>query len=41
MNDPIDLTAYREWMSWPEERRQLYLHNAFCHTCLKNREDKS
>ncbi len=29
----IDLDAYRIWKSWPEERRQLYLNNAFCFTC--------
>ena len=28
-----DLSAYREWMGWPEERRQLYLNNAFCPNC--------
>ena len=35
--DPIvvvDIAAYREWKSWPEERRQLYLHNAFCSACF-------
>ncbi len=31
---PIDLEAYRIWKSWPEERRQLYLHNAFCSDCF-------
>jgi len=30
---PIDLTAYRIWKSWPEERRQLYLNDAYCFTC--------
>ena len=28
-----DFAAYREWQSWPEERRQLYLGNAFCAKC--------
>ena len=28
-----DLNAFRIWQSWPEERRQLYLHNAFCSNC--------
>jgi hypothetical protein len=28
-----DLAAYREWQSWPERRRQMYLGNAFCPKC--------
>lgn len=28
-----DLEAYKIWKSWPEERRQMYLHNAFCGNC--------
>ena len=28
-----DLNAFRIWQSWPEERRQLYLHNAYCPNC--------
>lgn len=28
-----DLNAYRVWQSWSEERRQLYLNNAFCPNC--------
>lgn len=28
-----DIDAYREWKSWPEKRRQLYLGNAFCSKC--------
>ncbi len=32
----VDLSAYREWQSWPEERRQLYLNNAFCHNCRQS-----
>ena len=30
---PIDLGAFREWMSWPEERRQAYLTSAECPAC--------
>ena len=41
MSDTIDLSAYREWLSWPEERRQLYLNSAFCRTCRQNRIQKS
>lgn len=29
----FDFEACKEWKSWPEERRQLYLHNAFCPNC--------
>lgn len=33
-NDGIpDLEATRIWNSWPEDRRQLYLHNAYCSHC--------
>lgn len=28
-----DLAAYREWQSWPEARRRMYLGNAFCSKC--------
>ena len=28
-----DLEAYKIWKQWPEERRQMYLHNAFCGNC--------
>jgi hypothetical protein len=36
MNEqPIDLDAYRIWKSWPEERRRMYLNNAFCFTCIE------
>ena len=28
-----DINAYREWKSWPEMRRQMYLGNAFCSNC--------
>ena len=28
-----NLEAYKIWKSWPEERRQMYLHNAFCARC--------
>ena len=28
-----DLQAYREWMQIPENVRDMYLHNAFCHNC--------
>ena len=28
-----DLNAYKEWKGWSEERRELYLHNAFCRNC--------
>ena len=28
-----DLNAYRIWESWPERRRNLYLHNALCPNC--------
>ena len=28
-----DLDAYREWQSWPERRRQMYLSNSFCTKC--------
>lgn len=28
-----DLEAYKEWHSWPEERRLMYLNNAFCSRC--------
>lgn len=28
-----DINAYKEWKSWPEERRELYLNNAFCSNC--------
>ena len=28
-----DIDAYREWQSWPEQRRQMYLGNAFCSKC--------
>ena len=34
MPQVLDLAAYREWQSWPEERRQMYLNNAFCAACL-------
>ncbi len=33
MSETLDLDAFREWQSWPEERRQLYLNNAFCPEC--------
>ena len=29
----FDFEVCKEWKSWPEERRQLYLHNAFCPNC--------
>ena len=29
-----DLQAYKVWQSWPEERQQLYLNNAFCSNCM-------
>ncbi len=35
MDKPIDLEAYRIRKSWPEEKRQLYLHNAFCADCFR------
>ena len=38
---PIDLSAYRIWKSWPEERRQLYLNNAYCSTCRQSGASKS
>ena len=28
-----ELEAYKEWISWSEERRQFYLGNAFCGQC--------
>ena len=28
-----DLDACREWKSWPERRRQMYLGNSFCAKC--------
>ena len=28
-----DLAAWKIWQSWPEERREMYLHNAFCRNC--------
>ena len=28
-----ELEAYKIWKRWPEERRQMYLHNAFCGNC--------
>ena len=28
-----DLSAWKVWQSWPEERRELYLHNAYCSNC--------
>ncbi len=28
-----DIEAYKIWMSWPQERRSLYLGNAFCSKC--------
>ena len=28
-----DLNAYRIWQSWPEKKRDLYLHNALCPNC--------
>ncbi len=28
-----DLNAYHIWESWPDKRRDLYLHNAFCPNC--------
>lgn len=28
-----NLDAYKEWKCWPTERRNLYLHNAFCGNC--------
>ena len=28
-----DLVAYKEWQSWPEKRKWLYLNNAFCGNC--------
>lgn len=31
--ETTDLAAYREWQSWSEARRQMYLGNAFCSKC--------
>lgn len=28
-----DLQAYREWTQIPENVRDMYIHNAFCHNC--------
>ena len=32
-NGTTDLQAYKVWQSWPEEQRELLLHNAFCGNC--------
>ena len=29
----IDLAAWKTWQSRPKERREMYLHNAFCRNC--------
>ena len=29
-----DPEAYKIWKCWPEKRRQLYIHNAFCGNCM-------
>lgn len=32
----VDILAYQEWKSWPEERRRFYLTNAFCSKCCSS-----
>ena len=33
LSGTFDFEACKEWKSWPEERRKLYLNNAYCHNC--------
>ena len=32
-NETTNLDAYRIWQSWPEERREKYLHHSLCVNC--------